>query len=420
LRALQFKYDPYAQTAGRIRALEQIGHPVDKIELLVLGGTWSYYPDDYRECFLRRCFDAMNEVDAETLEEAQRVNETAPHRNVGLVVETRPDWVTPEEIVHLRREGVTKVQVGAQSLDDVVLRLNRREHTVADVQRAMRLLRLAGFKIVLHWMPNLHGATPESDLTDFARLWDDPALRPDELKIYPTSLLEGTELYDLWEAGEYHPYDEEVLVELLMQAKTLIQPYCRVNRVMRDIPADYIVAGTRKSNLRQIVQQRMAKEGLVCRCVRCREVRGQVGPTPEELGEVELDVVSYETDATRELFLQMLLPSGHLAGFLRLSLPHEPRDEIPIPEIREAAMVREVHVYGPAQGLGERGRGVQHRGLGTFLLEEAASLAKDAGYPSLAVIAAVGTRRYYRKRGFSGGSASGSVSGDLYLTRPLI
>lgn len=418
LRAIQFGYDPYAQTAGRIEAFAALGHPTDKIELLVLGGTWSYYPPAYQEEFLRRCFDALNGVESATLAEALLRNETAPHRNVGLVIETRPDWITPDEIVRLRRQGVTKVQLGVQSNDDRILALNRRGHTTADTRRAIRLLRLAGFKIVVHWMPNLYGATPESDLADFARLWDDPALRPDELKIYPCALLEGTELHTLWQAGQYAPYAEETLIELLIAAKQRIPLYARVNRLMRDIPAGYIVAGTTKSNLRQIVQQRMAERGLACRCIRCREVRETSNvkrQTPGEVG-VRLEDVVYATDATEEHFLQFLIddvPTPRLAGFLRLSLPHAPRDpnEIPLPEIRAAAMVREVHVYGPAQNLGGREDGAQHRGLGTQLLEAAARLAREAGFRELAVIAAVGTREYYRERGFT--------EGELYLRMKL-
>jgi len=413
LRAIQNSYDPYAQTHTRIEALNAIGHATDKVELLILGGTWSVYPRDYREFFLRRCFDAMNEVESATLDEALQRNETASHRNVGLVVETRPDWITPEEVLALRHQAVTKVQIGVQSCDDRILALNRRGHTLDDVRRAVRLLRLAGLKIVLHWMPNLYGATPESDLADFARLWDDPCLRPDEIKIYPTALLEGTELYTLWEQGQYQPYDEEVLIDLLVRCKTLMPPYSRINRLMRDIPAQYIVAGTTKSNLRQLVQSQMRARDLACQCIRCREVRGKeiaIGQSQAAEG-LRLDVVSYYTDATQEHFLQYLTSSGHLAGFLRLSLPIASRDELPISEIREVAMVRELHIYGPAQALGQRGGAAQHRGLGTQLLDTAAGIARRAGFKALAVIAAVGTRPYYRDRGFT--------AGDLYPIRRL-
>ncbi len=409
LRARQNKYDPFAQTAARIEALEAIGHPTDKIELLVLGGSWSAYPVSYQAWFLQRAFDALNGEASESLSDALRRNERARHRNVGLVIETRPDMITPAEVLRLRQQGVTKVQLGVQSLDDHILALNRRGHTVDATRQAMRWLRLAGFKIVAHWMPNLYGATPESDLQDFARLFEDPAIRPDELKIYPTALLRDTELYRLWEQGRYQPYEEDTLVELLVACKQLVPPYCRINRVMRDIPAGYIVAGTTKSNLRQIVLAEMAKRGLHCQCIRCREVRSQAERS--DLGAVRLDVVEYETPYTQERFLQFLTQTGHLAGFLRLSLPRAPRVDLPIPEIRDAAMVREVHVYGPAQSLGEHGRGAQHKGLGTELLEVAADMASEAGYGELAVIAAVGTREYYRARGFT--------RGTLYLIRDL-
>ncbi len=410
LRAIQNDYDPYRQTRARIEALQAIGHPTDKVELLILGGTWSSYPEKYRHWFLRRCLDALNESESSTLAEAMQRNETASCRNVGLVIETRPDWITPREVLTLRRQGVTKVQVGAQSFNDHILSLNQRGHSVEDIRQAVRLLRLGGFKIVLHWMPNLYGATPDSDLEDFHRLWEDPALRPDELKIYPTALLEGTVLYRLWREGKYTPYDEETLVKLLVHCKTMIPPYCRLNRLMRDIPANYIVAGTTKSNLRQIVQRRMHAQGLHCRCIRCREIRGKL-TIDIDINHPRLEVLTYETDVTQEYFLQMLTPEGYLAGFLRLSLPRAPRDVLPVPEIRDAAIIRELHIYGPAQALGERGWGVQHRGLGTHLLEKAADIAHATGFRELAVIAAIGTRPYYRERGFT--------EGELYLIRRL-
>jgi elongator complex protein 3 len=401
MRAADHAFDPFSQTASRISVMRDLGHNVDKIELLILGGTWSCYPHDYQEWFVHRCLDAMNEAEAPRLEEAQRLNETASHRNVGLVVETRPDRITPQEVRRLRWLGVTKVQLGVQSLDDNILIRNKRGHTVEDTRNAMHSLRLAGFKIVVHWMPNLLGATPESDLDDFRQLWRDPALRPDELKIYPTSLLENTELYEHWQRGEYEPYDEETLVSLLARCKPLIPPYCRVNRLMRDIPSPNIVEGVTKTNLRQIVQRRMKQEGSACRCIRCREVRG----LEVDAESLVLDRIAYETDATREQFLSFITPEDRLAGFLRLSLPQATP---PIDELRCCAVIREVHVYGPALDLGNRQAGTaQHAGLGTRLIEEAKCVAREAGYTRLAVIAAVGTRPYYRERGFE--------QGDLYM-----
>jgi len=294
MRAAAHDFQPYAQTAGRLQVLHALGHPTDKVELLILGATWSAYPRDYQEWFVRRCLDAMNDGDSATLVEAQQRNETALHRNVGLVIETRPDAITAEEVRWLRRLGVTKVQLGIQALDDVILKQNKRGHTVQQVRDAVRLLRLAGLKIALHWMPNLLGATPESDYQDFGRLWDDLAIRPDELKIYPCQLLPETELTAVWQQGMYQPYSEETLVQLLVRCKRLVPRYCRINRLMRDIPAPNIVAGVKRSNLRQIVQQRMAEEHPVCQCIRCREVRrAEVLP-----GDLRLDTLAYASDVS--------------------------------------------------------------------------------------------------------------------------
>ena len=409
-RAERDGFDPYAQTLGRIQSFENIGHDADKVELLILGGTWSAYSRDYREWFVRRCFDAMNAAgdpdyaDAATLEDAQRINVTARHRNVGLVVETRPDWITPDEIRHLRRLGVTKVQIGVQSLDDEILALNKRGHDVQAVRDALGLLRTAGFKLHLHWMPNLFGATPEKDRADFARFFDDPAIRPDELKIYPCSLIADTELYDRWLAGEYHPYTQEELVALLADVKPTIPPYTRVNRLFRDIPAHHIQAGVTMSNLREVVHEELRRRGTRCGCIRCREIkRRQVSPV-----ELVLSVYSYETDLTQEHFLEFKTgpqsqEPGLIAGFLRLSLPLRPRvgSRAFLDEIADSAMIREVHVYGPALAIGREGVDTpQHVGLGTRLLDEAKRISREAGFRRISVIAATGTQAYYAARGF--------------------
>lgn len=409
-RALRAHFDPFKSTRARIETLEAMGHPTDKVELLIIGATWSAYPNKYQEWYVRRCLDAMNGgAPAATLAEAQVRNETASHRCVGMVIETRPDYITMDEVKRLRWLGMTKIQLGAQSTDDRILQLNRRDHTLEDTRRAVRRLRLAGFKLHLHWMPNLFGATPESDVRDFANLWSDPALRPDELKIYPCMLIEGTELYRLWQAGEYRPYTDAELVETLAQAKRFTPPYCRINRVIRDIPAQYIAAGSKQSHLRMVVQQEMKRRGWQCQCIRCREVRGdQIA-----LDQLRLTDYVYETDATTEHFLQYLTPQNRLAGFLRLSLPHAdvPRAEV-LDEVRGSAMVRELHIYGPALELGaaEEGR-VQHAGLGRRLAQEAERIARAAGFKRLAVISAIGTREYYRKLGFE--------LGELYVARAI-
>ncbi|MCA9932564.1 MAG: tRNA uridine(34) 5-carboxymethylaminomethyl modification radical SAM/GNAT enzyme Elp3, partial [Anaerolineales bacterium] len=395
-RAERYKFDPYEQTAGRIRALAQIGHPVDKIELLILGGTWSSYRRDYQEWFIKRCFDAMNGVESATLAEAQERNSTAVRRNVGLVLETRQDHITADELRWFRTLGVTKVQVGIQSMDDRILALNERGHDTQATRDAFRLLRLAGYKIHGHWMPNLLGATVESDVVDYGRLWSDPAIKPDELKIYPTMLLENADLYAYWQRGEYQPYTEEEVIDVLMRCKVQTPRYARLTRIIRDIPTTNVVEGFKKANLRQIAQQRLAKQGQRCQCIRCREVKRQ----KLAIDDLRLTIESYETDATTEHFLSFVTADDQIAGFLRLSLPYGDV-ELPIAELAGHAMIREVHVYGPVLSLGEDSQGeAQHIGLGTQLVEKAKTMARGAGYGRIAVISAIGTREYYRKLGF--------------------
>ncbi len=406
MRALHHEFDPFEQVYARIQALHDVGHPTDKIELLVLGGTWSSYRKDYQERFLRRCFDAMNGVASETLAEAQVINETAAHRNVGLVVETRPDHVDLEEIAWLRSLGVTKVQIGAQSLDDEILEMNNRGHTVQELRDALALLRAAGFKVVLHWMPNLLGATIDSDREDFSRLWE--GLCPDELKIYPTQLLANAELHEYWQRGEYTPYETNELIELIADIKTTIPRYCRVNRVIRDIPSTNVVEGNKRTSLRQDVHLMLEKRGMRCECVRCREVRGQ-SIEPENL---VLDNLSYEADFAEEHFISYVTPDDKLAGFLRLSLPKAESPPTGMLDLAGAAIIREVHVYGQSLQVGQEHQGAaQHTGLGTALIQHAEEIARAKGFDRLAVISAIGTRRYYLDRSFE--------RGELYLVKHL-
>lgn len=426
MRAVEHQFDPYDQVMSRINQLQGLGHPTEKIELLILGGTWSSYRRDYQEWFVKRCFDAMNgvshrdtentekeeinlraiSVSAVNLPEVHSLNETASHRNVGLVIETRPDEITPEEIRWLRHLGVTKVQMGAQSLDDRILEMNKRGHDVECTRKAVALLRSAGFKIVLHWMPNLHGATPKSDREDFARLWTD--FCPDEIKIYPNQLLANAELYEYWQRGEFKPYTTQELIDLIADIKPSIPRYCRVNRVIRDIPSTNVVEGNRRTSLRQDVHDEMKRRGTKCQCVRCREVKGKSVRTEV----LELDDFVYQAGAAEEHFISFVTPDDKLAGFVRLSLPSEDSPQTGISDLSGAALIREVHVYGQSLPVGaEKDGAAQHTGLGTRLLEEAERIAKVNGFERMAVISAVGTRGYYLGRGFE--------RGELYLVKNL-
>lgn len=479
-RAEQNNFDPYLQTYSRLTTLYDTGHPLDKIELIILGGTWSFYPETYQLWFVKRIFEALHdfgkgldhtgevlaalrevsqlhpdrvtdvELDGEHLEQTynqtvqqlyreemrrsreyaaeiargerprrlvdeyatwaevealHRENEHAPLRCVGLVVETRPDHISVEEVRRIRRLGATKVQIGIQSLDDEVLSLNKRGHTVEMTRRAIGLLRQAGFKIHAHWMPNLYGSTPEKDVVDFKRLFDDPGVRPDELKLYPCSLIESAELMQFYRAGQWQPYSNEDLLAVLLACFQHTPEYCRLTRVIRDIPGTDIAAGDMPTNFRQIVERELRERRLPSPNIRAREIRGQV-VNPETL---HLDKLTYNTQVGDEVFLQYITDDRRIAGFLRLSLPGVPPI---IDELEGAAMIREVHVYGQALGIGQEMSGMaQHSGLGRQLIDRAAELAGAHGYKRLAVIAAVGTRAYYRKRGF--------VDGTLYQFRDL-
>jgi elongator complex protein 3 len=350
----------------------------------------------------------MNGFDSDSLPGARAANQEAEHKNVGLVIETRPDHIDTRELARLRSLGVTKVQMGAQSLDDDILSANRRGHSVEDTRRAVRLLRAGGYKIVLHWMPNLLGATIKSDKADFARLWDDPDLRPDELKIYPCQLLEDTPLYGHWERGEFTPYTTDELTHLIADIKPSIPPYCRVNRIVRDFPSHHVVEGNKRTSLRQDIQRELAHRGERCRCVRCREIRGR----SVQIDELQLKDFAYPAGGAEEHFLHYETPEDRLAGFLRLSLPGETSPETGLADLRGAAIVREVHVYGQSLEVGEsQGGAAQHRGLGETLMSSGEDLAREAGFPRMAVISALGTRGYYAKLGYH--------LGDSYMLKDL-
>jgi len=460
-RAENNRFDPYLQTWNRLAAFRAIGHPTEKIELIVLGGTWSFYPERYQVWFAMRCFAAMNDFGAgidrraqvtrtapdfralssevaaqriagtynrvvsrflaqghdgellaasegaawAELEAAQRANESSGARCVGFAIETRPDHVDEAEVLRIRRLGCTKVQLGIQSTSDRVLRANRRGHDSAQTRTALRLLRGAGFKIHAHWMPNLLGSDPRHDVRDFARLFDDAAYCPDELKIYPCSLIESSELMDYYARGEWRPYDHSELLSVVGEALERTPRWCRLTRVIRDISSDDIVAGNKLTNFRQLAERALAERGGVCRDIRSREIRRE-SFAPEAL---QLRATAYRSSAGRELFLEYTTPEDRIVAFLRLLLPSA---AAPIGELDGSALLREVHVYGASLDLGHRpGERTQHRGLGESLVEEAARRAGAAGYRDLAVISAVGTRHYYRKLGFE--------DGPLYQHRSL-
>ncbi len=403
-RAAANNFDPYNQVTSRLQTYYANNHTTNKVELIILGGTWSAYPLPYKIWFIARCFEALNEfkpdkklkppqISGESvwsrLLKAQKINETASTRCVGLSIETRPDFITLGQLIELRKMGCTKIQIGIQSLDNRVLKLNRRGHGVEATRKAVKLLRQFGFKIQAHWMANLYGSTPAKDIADFAKLFSQKWYRPDELKIYPCSLIATADLMDYYQKKLWRPYSQTELMKVMAAILPDVAEYCRVSRMIRDFSSDDIVAGNKTTNFRQLVEAK-AKN---IKEIRWREVRGR-GVEPDEL---KLKIISYTTSIGKEKFLQCITRDNQIAGFLRLSLPAVPA---PIKELAGAALIRELHVYGPALKLGSKA-GTQHSGLGGKLLEKAATLAKD--YKKLSVISSIGTRQYYRRQGFKDG-----------------
>lgn len=406
-RALCNGFDAVRQTETRLRALQANGHPTDKVEMIVIGGTWGAYQQKYREDFVRDLFFACNTFGAHkrrrrSLAEEQKINESAKCRLVGLSVETRPDWIDAAKIAHMRNLGVTKVELGVQHLDDGVLNKNRRGTTQAQIISATRQLKNAGFKIVYHMMPNLLGSDPQKDLAAFYKLFADEAYQPDMLKIYPCVVLQSAGLHDIWKSGEYKPYSAEELKGLLLSVKKIVPPYVRIMRVIRDIPAEYIMAGSKITNLRQDLLSGQNGGKPVCRCIRCREVREE----DVRMSDLSLHKIEYAASGGREIFLSWERErDDRLASFLRLRLPTgqaglSAEAASLSGALRGAAIVREIHTYGRLMKIGAPGSQSQHRGLGQKLLAEAEHIAKKAGYKKMAVISGVGVRNYYRKLGY--------------------
>lgn len=467
-------FDPYVQVAARLQALHQMGHSTDKVELIVLGGTWSDYPESYQYWFIKELFRALNEwpnapqhiqehlnwytsfglqnseealssfvaeqqkaiFDDNTtynqafhklydtsqphqsawsqmqstydeLVEQQHVNETAAARVVGLVIETRPDTITPDNLRMFRQLGCTKIQIGIQSTRQEILDANQRQMSVAQIKRAFSLIRLYGFKIHSHLMVNLLGATPEADKQDFKTFVTDPGFLPDEIKLYPCALVSGTQLVQKYREGAWQPYAKDGLVDVLVQDVLATPPYVRISRMIRDISATDILVGNKHTNLRQMVEQELTSEDVANRVqeIRFREINQQ----QVSAAELTLQDFIYTTAVSDEHFLQWVTADNKIAGFCRLSLPHWDKLTAGTCDVTAnellvqpgQAMIRELHVYGQALSLGSEGMSAQHQGLGQKLLAKASSIAAEAGYTSLNVISSIGTRAYYRAQGFT-------------------
>jgi elongator complex protein 3 len=389
LRARSCGFDAKKQVEVRLKTLAQMGHALDKVELIVMGGTFLCYPRDYQYEFIKDCYDSLNGINSSSLEEAKQLNENAEQRCVGLCIETRPDFCGQEEIKSMLDFGTTRVELGVQTLDDEVYRLTKRGHGICEVILATRLLRDFGFKVYYHWMPGLPGSTPEHDLELSQQLFGDDRFRPDGLKIYPTLVVQGSQLEGWYWENRYHPYGDDELVDLLIAITALIPKYVRISRVMRDIPGKFIIAGTRDLALRETIKEKMAQVGLHCSCIRCREY-GHRLRDGWVIGEPCLIRHDYETLGGREVLLSYEDERETLFGLLRLRI------------LESSTVVRELHIFGPEVALGERlERAAQHHGLGKKLLREAERIARmEFRIDKISVLSGVGARDYYRSLGY--------------------
>ena len=404
MRGSQNNFDPFLQVTSRIEQLTAIGHKVDKVELIVMGGTFPATPMEYQTWFIQRCLDAITGKTSTSLEEAKANAEVSTVRNVGITVETRPDWAKQPHIDAMLDMGVTRIELGVQNPDDALYRLVGRTHTVADVKEATQIAKDSGMKIVYHLMPGMPGSNPQKDVAVFKRVFTDSVFKPDMIKIYPCLCIAGTKAHEWYQNGTYIPYNTEQAAELIAEIKKFIPPWIRVMRVQRDIPSRLILAGVKKSNLRQIVNDKLKEQGVKCRCIRCREVghRLAIDHVKPNLENIQIQSLSYDASNGKEVFISAEDSENDvLLGYLRLRIPS---DKAARPEIATvpSAIVRELHVYGPLVPVGKHSADAwQHKGFGADLLKQAECIAAvDFGVKKLLVISALGTRRYYMRLGY--------------------
>jgi elongator complex protein 3 len=401
MRGKQNQYDPYMQVRSRMEQLTAIGHKVDKIELIVMGGTFPATPQQYQQSFIQRCLDAITNKTSSTLEEAKHNAENSKTRNVGITIETRPDWAKQEHINALLNMGVTRIELGVQNPDDKIYHLVGRTHTVQDVKQATQTCKDAGLKVAYHLMPGMPGSNPKKDLAAFKRVFTNPDFKPDMLKIYPCLVMENTKTHEWYQNGTYKPYSTEEAANLIAELKKTIPPWIRIMRVQRDIPAKLIIAGVKKSNLRQLVHEKLASQGVECQCIRCREIGHHIaiGETAPDPYDIKIQTTHYEASEGQEIFISAEHPETNtLVGYLRLRIPSTKAFR---PEIlaKPSAIVRELHVYGPLVPVGKHtAKAWQHKGFGEKLLNEAEHVARDEfELKKILVISALGTKRYYKR-----------------------
>jgi len=397
IRARMLAYNPYKQVEARLKAFKLMNHPTDKIELIIMGGTFLGYPKSYQYNFVKQCYDALNTRKSKTLEQAKKINEKTKHRCVALAIETRPDYCSEKQIKQMLDFGATRVELGVQAIENGIYKKINRGHSVKDVIGATSRLKDAGFKVGYHIMPGLPFSNPKKDIQMFKKLFSNQDFRPDQLKIYPCQVLKGSKLTELYKKGKYKPYTKEQIEKLLVEMLKLIPEYCRVMRIMREIPPEFLVAGTTRIDLRRDLEADLKKNKVKIKEIRFREIgfamRDKKGKRKISK-QIKIKITSYKASNGEEFFIQAVNKDNILFGLLRLRFPNN--KNIFVKELRDAAIIREVHVYGKAEEIGKKeASGIQHKGLGRQLMKKAEKLAKQAGYKKLAVISGVGVREYY-------------------------
>jgi len=397
MRAMMWNYDPFIQVQKRMESFRVMNHPTEKIELIIMGGTFLEYPKKFQYEFIKSCYDALNGRRSKTLELAKKKNEKAKNRCVALCIETRPD-VCVEFISRLREFGVTRVELGVQIIDDKIYKDICRGHTIKDVELATKALRNAGFKIGYHIMPGLPGSNTKKDTNLFKKIFSDSRFKPDQVKLYPCTVMPGSVLENWYYEKKFKPYTKEQIQKVLISMMNSIPRYCRVMRVMREIPPEYIVAGTINIDLRKDIEEEMRKKGVKLKEIRYREIGFALRDNREINNNLKLKVTKYKANSGDEYFLEIVNSDDILFGLLRLRVGKEVLNE---KTKKNRAMIREVHVYGQALNLGEKGKFSQHKGLGKWLISEAEKISKKQKCEEIFIISGVGVREYYKKLGYS-------------------
>jgi len=396
MRALMLNYDPYEQVKVRLKAFKLMNHPTDKIELIILGGTFIQYPKEYRDNFIKKCFDALNERDSKDLEEAKKINETSIHRCVAMCIENRPDNCSEKEIREMLNYGATRVEIGVQMPDDELYKKTNRGHNVKDVIDASRMLRDAGFKIGYHIMPGLPYSNKKKDMKLFRMIFKNSDYKPDQLKIYPCQVIEDSPLAKTYKQIGFKPMNEEETRKMLENMTKIIPEYCRTMRIMREIPPEKLVKGITRIDIRRDVEKNLRDRNEKINEIRMRELGFNKQYYKNFDNNIFIKETIYEAGGGKEFFLQYVNKDNILFGLLRLRFPSNPFIE----ELKDCAIVRELHVYGKSLNIGEESEEGQHTGIGKKLMKEAEKIAREKGFEKLAVISGIGVREYYRKLGY--------------------